>query len=674
MSAQDGETAAHPPWAEGSAWRELLDHIPTLVYVRDPAAGTIVFVNEALVRFTGRSESEILATGTRVFDEFVHPEDLAGVGDLSEALPLLGDGRDLRARNDRGEWRIISIRERELRTEALPRGHILGIATDVTERRRDEAALAASHAFSRRIADAGPTLVSVFDLRERRTTFANARWRAFHGLEADAIDRVDEAYYRDHLGPDDAPRFDEILAALCAMSENEVRESELQLRDHRGELRDLHTWDTVFGVGPDGAVQAVLSTALDVTEARARDREMAESEARLQQTQKLESLGLVAGGIAHDFNNLLTGILGYANLIGADADEDSDQALFAHEIGRAAGRAADLCSRLLTYSGRRPLAKEEVDLNEVLEEAAALLRASLPKSTRLEFALDEERLPIEADPLEVQQVAMNLLINASESLEGRPGVVRVRSGARVFTRSELREGLGSDDPPAGRYAFLEVRDEGVGMDADTLARVFEPFYSTKLSGRGLGLSVALRIVRHHGGVLRVESQPGVGTTIGALFPHRAATGRNPVTSAERRGLGELRATVLVVDDEESVRHVARQILERAGAVVIDVPDGEAGLAAFARLGDEVDVVLLDLTLPGLHGTEVARAMHEERADCPIVLMSGFSTEPALPYHVPFLRKPFDAASLLSTLNACLAGRLPAKPGEGVALPARLLRS
>ena len=158
-------------WARRSEWRELLELIPTLVYVRDPGEGTIVFANDALVRFTGRSEASILATGAGVFEEFVHPDDFASLGDLSSSLPLSGDGRDIRARNGRGEWRIISIREQELSAGLLPRGFVLGLATDVTERRRDAEALKESHAFTRHIADAGPTLVSVFDGSATRLTF-----------------------------------------------------------------------------------------------------------------------------------------------------------------------------------------------------------------------------------------------------------------------------------------------------------------------------------------------------------------------------------------------------------------------------------------------------------------------------------------------------------------------
>jgi CheY-like chemotaxis protein len=321
------------------------------------------------------------------------------------------------------------------------------------------------------------------------------------------------------------------------------------------------------------------------------------------------------------------------------------------------------------------------ELYGIIREAEALLRASLPKTTRVDLALAEHALWIEADPLEVQQVAMNLIINASEALEAQRGVVRIHSGVRAFARDELRAGFGCEDPQAGTYAFLEVGDEGVGMDAETRARIFEPFYSTKLAGRGLGLSVVLRIVQHHDGLLMIDSEPGRGAQFRVLFPHLAETSGARVAPVSGVHPGVFYATVLVVDDEESVRKVARQILERAGSRVFDAPDGEAGLEALRRLGEEVDLVLLDLTLPGLQGTEVARAMERTRPGLGIVLMSGFSTEPTLPYRLPFLRKPFDAVSLVGTLRGSLrgAGRgdtSGARPHAGtgdVVLSARLLR-
>lgn len=633
----------------------LLNNLPTFSYLRDLNRRRLVLVNHAVEKFTGRSQSELVKLGSAAFDEIVHPTDQSIV-DRSSVVTSKELGRDqldVRLRSARGEYRVISIRELELDESLFGRtGLVLGIATDVTEQRDAEDRLRRNQAFVRRIADVGPTLVSVFDLKKQKTTFANARWQDLHGLDETEMADRGVSLLLERIHPDDIGLFQEVTAWLEQNPEGSVLENEYRIRDHSGDWRRIHTWDSVFGTDPDGEIRSVLSTALDVTDARERDRELRENEVRLQQIQKLESLGVIAGGIAHDFNNLLTGILGYASLLSSEAQVlGEENASYAHEIERAALRAADLCSRLLTYSGRQPLDKKRVDLSQIVEEAEVLLRASLPKTTSVRFEGNANDLPVFADAVEIQQIAINLILNASESLEGIPGDIEISCGAQRLDASDLRPGFGSEEALPGDYVYLEVCDSGSGMDAATKARIFEPFFTTKLSGRGLGLSVVLGIVRHHGGVLFLGSDPGQGTRLRVCLPlHRGEAATEKVAASERESEGCLDASILVIDDEASIREVAREILELAGARVTTMEDGESGLALYRSDPSAFNGALIDITLPGIRGTQVAEEIEKIGGGTRIVLMSGFTQGAALPYHVPFLRKPFDADALVRAFS------------------------
>jgi two-component system, cell cycle sensor histidine kinase and response regulator CckA len=411
-----------------------------------------------------------------------------------------------------------------------------------------------------------------------------------------------------------------------------------------------------------GRPLAIVGTTQDVTEQVHAAEERARLEAQVHHAHKLESLGLLAGGIAHDFNNLLVGVLSNASLALLDLDEQAPARQVVLEIERTAQRAADLTRQLLAYSGKGRFVVEPLQLSALAGEMAQLLRTVVSKDAALELELDDTLPPILGDATQLRQVIMNLITNASDALQGRRGTVTVRTrrhdGVHIDP-SALH--FGADAARSGETVCLEVIDTGIGMTRATAERIFDPFFSTKFTGRGLGLAATLGIVRGHHGAISVESTPGRGTRFVLRFPvtatRTAAEAPTAAPVAERH-----RGRVLVVDDDSVVRSVATALLARRGFEVLSDPSGQAALDRLSAPEVDVRFVLLDLTMPGLTGIEVLQRLRTVERDAgrtptTVFLMSGYSeqevTSGAGDLAVAgFLQKPFtiaDVDTLLATL-------------------------
>ncbi len=419
-------------------------------------------------------------------------------------------------------------------------------------------------------------------------------------------------------------------------------------------------------VRPDGEVRAIRDRvrARDIPEGRRLDgvisdttpeQERQRMEAQLQQTQRLESLGVLAGGIAHDFNNLLVGILGHADLSRSSLPEDSAARRHIGAIEKAARRAAELCRQMLSYAGQGALVTEPVDLRETVEDMAELLATSASKR-KLRYDFPDGLPLVEADASQIGQVVMNLITNAAESMEERGGSIDVTARVVELDRAELEGWAWGHECEPGRYVALSVADEGSGMDEETRRRMFEPFFTRKFAGRGLGLAAALGIVRRHHGAIQVESELGQGTRVTLLLPvaeGRAARPRPPTAPVEPLA-GE--GTVLLVDDEQDAREVGSLLLERAGFRVLTAGDGESAVEAFHAHRDETVCVVLDLTMPGIDGTETVRRIRKLGGDVPVVLCSGFPEDEAMSRFeglglAGFVEKPYSTEALLRSVLA-----------------------
>jgi PAS domain S-box-containing protein len=388
----------------------------------------------------------------------------------------------------------------------------------------------------------------------------------------------------------------------------------------------------------------LVGTVRDATEEKL-------SEESLRETQKLESLGLLAGGIAHDFNNLLTGVIGNASLLADEVPPGSRQAEMIQGLTEAAERMCLLSSQMLAYSGRGHFVVELTDLSKQVVQITSLLLASLPKHVQLRSSLANDLPLIDADVSQLQQVIMNLVINAAEAVEAGSGSVEVMTAVELVG-NELKGNVTRQTVLAGEYVVLTVKDNGCGMDEATCARIFDPFFTTKFTGRGLGLSSVLGIVRGHKGLLTVESAPGEGTTFRVFFPIAQQRLRpQPVIAEIASGEG----TILVVDDEEIVRRVAQAALPRLGYRILTANNGEEALRIYSQAPDAVDVVLLDLTMPVMGGEETLRRLTKIKPDVVVVVMSGFQERDVMSRFegtvAGFVQKPFTTGQLGAALRA-----------------------
>ncbi len=414
--------------------------------------------------------------------------------------------------------------------------------------------------------------------------------------------------------------------------------------------------------GEGDVIDGVMLHSFDVTELVRARQAVAANEAQLLHVQKLESLGVLAGGIAHDFNNMLAAVQGSISL-GALmlADEHPAQAVLRDALG-AVRRAAHLTRQLLAYSGKGHFQIQRMDLSAHVAELANLLETTLPKKVQLRLDLARDLPPIAADPAQIQQIVMNLVINGAEAMGEERGTVLVTTGTQYVDQAYAANLLAPAELGTGLYVFLEVHDTGCGMDDATRAKIFDPFFTTKFTGRGLGLAAVLGIVKSHKGAIKVYSSPGKGTTFKVYFgaAEGKVLGRPPTATPFFRGSG----LAVVVDDDAGVRRVLRHLLEYFGFEVVEASDGRMGVDAFARRAAETRFVVLDMTMPELSGEETFRELRGIRPDVPVILSSGYNEieatrKVAAKGFAAFLPKPFTPDDLVRCIRAALE---PAKPG------------
>jgi len=404
----------------------------------------------------------------------------------------------------------------------------------------------------------------------------------------------------------------------------------------------------------------------DLTGRKAAEEALRASEAALRQSQKMEAVGKLAGGIAHDFNNLLTVIVGYCEILELGAEAPESVHSTAAEIRRAGERAAALTRQLLAFSRKQRMELVPLDLNHVVAETAALLRRVIGETIDLRHELDPELCAVKADAIQIEQVLINLAVNAKDAMP-RGGRITVRT--RTARLGRERPGVAAD-LPEGRCAVLEVSDTGIGMDAQVRAHLFEPFFTTKNvgEGTGLGLATVYGIVRQSGGAIEVDSEPGLGATFRIYLPET----QEPIATRAKRAVAQVPTggteTVLLVEDEELVRGLVRQVLEAQGYRVLEAPHGPAALAlARVHARDPLHLLVSDVVMPQMDGPTLALALREQRPALPVLFMSGYSDSGPrsaasdLP-RSSFLQKPFAPAQLARAVRDALDAARRAEPG------------
>lgn len=442
--------------------------------------------------------------------------------------------------------------------------------------------------------------------------------------------------------------------------ETPIFECENRLRTSTREYRPNLSRGKVVSRDAEGRPLRMVGTDTDISRRKYEEAERAALLSKMQQSQKLESLGVVVGGIAHDFNNLLVGIMGSAELAKQSSTEPETIREHLDRIELAGKRASELTKEMLAYAGRGSFAVSDTDLCALIEEMQQLLAASLSKKAVVDKQLESRGVWVHADAAQVRQVVMNLLINASDALAGEPGTITIRTGVKALDEAALNELLLGQDCKAGRYAFIEVRDTGPGMTPEVAERVFDPFFSTKDVGRGLGLAAVIGIVRWHAGAIQVDSTPGEGTRFRVFLPALEMK----VTAARGSALKnsphpwQSSGEVLVADDEDGVRQILVAVLKRCGFDIVEAKNGREALALFQARPESIRVAVLDMSMPHMSGIEAAEAMRRQRPDLPVVIASGYA-QPADLESLPgarFVPKPFTLGSLVAALREVLESR------------------
>jgi len=462
----------------------------------------------------------------------------------------------------------------------------------------------------------------------------------------------------DSVHPEDRARLTEALEAHVAGRTGSL---EVEIRVGREETG----WHWVLSRGRVGArdVQGrptlVSGTLTDIQERKAADEERLSMEDRRLQSQKLESLGLLAGGVAHDFNNILTGVLGHADLARDELPAGSIARTHVDRVIDGARGAAELTRQMLAYAGHGRVESRLVDLAQLVAEMGHLLQVSISRRNRLRYQFAPALPQVEGDPAQLRQVVMNLILNAAEALDPRGGTIVLKLSAGQREAAELASVWIDTAPEAGGYVTLEVSDEGVGMDDATLARIFDPFFSTKFTGRGLGLAAVLGIVRAHRGTVQVESVPGRGTTFRVHLPAQvvepAAAPSDPAGAQ-----WAMSGPVLVVDDETPVRSLACAMLRRLGATPLPAANGAEAVQLAESQHGAIRLAFVDRTMPGMDGRATVAALRSRSPELAVVVMSGWHEprwdDTLVAQPDAFLPKPFDLDSLAEAARTAMEAR------------------
>ena len=625
-------------------WQRTFDAMPDLVAILDNEH-RIVRVNKAMANTLGIAPED--AVGGRCY-RHVHGTDEPPPDCPHSKLCLDGNEHTAEVYEESLGAHFL-VTATPLPEPGSPPTRSVHVARNITDRKRAEEALRKAQEQYRELFEGA--VEGILVAQGERICFSNPAWQRMIGYDEETLT---SAGFVQFIHPDDRELvLDRYRRRISG--EDVPTGYDFRIVTADNEMRWVRIRSSVIDWQGE---KATLNFLIDITERKRAEEERSKLEVQIRHTQKLESLGVLAGGIAHDFNNLLMGIVGNADLALMDLSPVSPARDYIRSIQSASGRLADLAKQMLAYSGKGQFVMGPIDLCDLVAEMGHLVGASISKKTTLKCALAPGIPAVDADATQVRQIVMNLVTNASEALGEEVGVVTLATGVTDCDRAYLEKSRLHEKCTEGKYVYIEVSDTGCGMDGETLANIFDPFFTTKFTGRGLGLSAVLGIVRGHKGAIMVESELGQGATFRVLLPATA----KPLDRTEREGTASVKfegtGAILLVDDEETVRVVTRRLLEKAGLTVLVAAHGRQALEVFRQRAGEIACVLLDLTMPGMDGEEVFREMRAISDDVPVVLSSGYDKGTIVQRFegtrlVGFIQKPYHYDELIATLKRAL---------------------
>jgi len=676
-------------------FRSLTENSSQLILELD-AEGRIEYANPRVTELLGYPHSVLEGRHLR---DFVHPDDEDGSKNLvaSSSEELSPPEAIRRWRTSGGDWRWVESVIRPFPGKD-GQSHWVVSASDVSERRRLEAQLRKSRdELEVRVEERTEELSQVIqqlkrEIAERETAEtalrkSERRYRVVSELSADwsfefsvskagsmspdwaqgnlveitglTTDRLLGGGYFSIVHPDDRLSVKEQFKALLKCAEDasqEILESQHRLLTAEGEIRWLHSIMEAEA-GPNGEVR-VIGAARDITDERAAEEEHRRLDDHLRDVQRLESLGVLADRIAHGFNNQLTVILGNSSLALSEVPSDTPLHERLQRIRAAAQQSASLTEQMEVYAGKSIPSLKSIHLPHLIEKIRELLEASISRHCTLHLDIANPLPLVEGDEGQLHQVAVNLVTNASEALSQKQGNTWLRVGAMHADRSYLAQTFGTPGLEAGEFVYLEVEDDGSGISPEDRGRIFELFFTTRFSGRGLGLAAVLGIVQAHAGAIKLQSEIGQGTCIRVLFPAVESQAVSRQNRTPKQPHGE---RVLVVDDDEAVRDLMTELLSRAGFEVSSACDGFEALERVRSETDSIAVILLDIDMPGPDGGQTLRAIRELQTDVPVVITSAFEESEILrrigdQKIAGLVLKPFDEHELTETIQDAIESR------------------
>ncbi len=629
--------------------RNLFLDGPVVVFKWKNAEGwPVEYVSHNVEKVLGYSSTEFMDAKI-LYQKIIHPEDLPTV--KKEITDNIAQGntayqhQPYRLKKRNGEYIWVTDYTTIICDEQGEINHFTGYIIDITEQKQAEEALNRSETLFRAIIEQSGEGIGLAD-KEGNYILVNPKFCEMSGYSEEELLQMN---VRDLITPETGLK----LFPKAIRGEAGKREFPMLCKDGSTLYVEIYGYPILLG-----GERLVLGIVRDIEDRIRAEKERLHLESQIQQAQKLESLGVLAGGIAHDFNNLLTGILGNAGLACLEISQTSPALASIKNIETTAVRAAELCRQLLAYSGKGRFVLQAVNVNELVEEMTHLLNASISKKVIIKYNFAKNLPAIEVDTGQLRQIIMNLIINASDAIEENSGVITITTGVMTCDREYLKSTILDDMLTSGDYVYIEIADTGMGMSSETIEKIFDPFYTTKFTGRGLGLAAVLGILRSHKGAIKVYSEPGRGSTFKVLFPvsQKSAEPLPSITSEldDWKGSG----TVLVVDDEQMIRNVAQSTLTTAGFSVITAANGREAISLYRQHADQITLVLLDMTMPHLNGEETYRELRRIRQDVRVILSSGYNEQETTSKFVGkglagFLQKPYRPQDLLLKVKALI---------------------